>query len=263
MAAAASSMMTTTILAAILISLAGVATTADAKFRAMQWTPAHATFYGDETASETMGGACGYGDLYASGYGTDTAALSTTLFRDGYGCGTCYQLRCVGTSSCYRGSPVITVTATNLCPPNWSIPSDAGGWCNPPRSHFDLAKPAFMKMADWHAGIVPVMYRRVPCVRSGGVRFSLQGNGYWLLVYVMNVAGAGDVGDMWVSGGGQGWMRMSHNWGASYQAFAQLGGRELSFKVTSYTTGETILAAGVAPASWCVGLTYQARVNFR
>jgi hypothetical protein len=32
-----------------------MATTADARFRAMQWTPAHATFYGDETAAETMG----------------------------------------------------------------------------------------------------------------------------------------------------------------------------------------------------------------
>jgi hypothetical protein len=39
----------------LVVSLAGVATTADARFRAMQWTPAHATFYGDETAAETMG----------------------------------------------------------------------------------------------------------------------------------------------------------------------------------------------------------------
>ncbi|XP_006662550.2 putative expansin-A30 [Oryza brachyantha] len=259
----AASSTATAILAALVVCLTGAVTTVDAGFAAMQWTPAHATFYGDETASETMGGACGYGNLYASGYGTDTAALSTTLFRDGYGCGTCYQMRCAGTAACYRGSPVITVTATNLCPPNWALDSNAGGWCNPPRAHFDLSKPAFMKMADWHAGIVPVMYRRVPCVRSGGLRFALQGNAYWLLAYVMNVAGAGDVGDMWVKGGGAGgWVRMSHNWGASYQAFAQLGGQALSFKVTSYTTGQTVLAAGVTPPSWCLGLTYQANVNF-
>ncbi|XP_062201330.1 putative expansin-A30 [Phragmites australis] len=248
---------------ALVVSLVSMATSANARFTAMQWTPAHATFYGDETAAETMGGACGYGNLYATGYGTDTAALSTTLFRDGYGCGTCYQMRCTGSPSCYRGSPVITVTATNLCPPNWAQDSNNGGWCNPPRTHFDLSKPAFMKMAYWRAGIVPVMYRRVPCARRGGLRFALQGNAYWLLAYVMNVAGAGDVGEMWVKrGSSTGWIRMSHNWGAAYQAFAQLGGQALTFKLTSYTTRQTIVATNVAPTSWCLGLTYQARVNF-
>jgi hypothetical protein len=162
---------------------------------------------------------------------------------------------------------VITVTATNLCPPNWAQDSNNGGWCNPPRTHFDLSKPAFMRMAQWRAGIVPVMYRRVPCVRRGGLRFALQGNPYWLLAYVMNVGGAGDVAEMWVKTGGCGgaagaWIRMTHNWGAAYQAFAQLGGQALSFKVTSYTTRQTIVATNVAPANWCLGLTYQARVNF-
>ena len=208
------------------------------------------------------GGACGSGNLYATGYGTDTAALSTTLFKDGFGCGTCYQIRCVGSSWCYRGSPAITVTATNLCPPNWAQDSNNGGWCNPPRAHFDLSKPAFMRMAQWRAGIVPVAYRRVPCVRRGGLRFALQGNPYWLLAYVMNVAGAGDVAEVAVRSGRGAWVRMSHNWGASFQAFAQLGGRALSFRVTSYTTRQTVVAADVAPANWCLGLTYQARVNF-
>jgi hypothetical protein len=121
-----------------------------------------------------------------------------------------------------------------------------------------------MKMAFWRAGIVPVMYRRVPCVRKGGIRFALQGNAYWLLAYVMNVAGAGDVGEMWVKrGSSTGWIRMSHNWGAAYQAFAQLGGEALSFKLTSYTTKQAIVANNVTPANWCLGLTYQARVNFR
>ncbi|XP_061348239.1 expansin-A7-like [Gastrolobium bilobum] len=233
---------------------------AEGIFQPSQWALAHATFYGDETASATMGGACGYGNLFINGYGTDTAALSSTLFNNGYACGTCYQIKCFQSSACYTN--VLTVTATNLCPPNWAEASDNGGWCNPPRTHFDMSKPAFMKIAQWTAGIVPVMYRRVPCVRRGGLRFSLQGNGYWLLVYVMNVGGGGDIANMWVKGSETGWISMSHNWGASYQAFATLSGQAISFKITSYTTAQTIIAWNVAPANWGVGLTYSTNVNF-
>lgn len=107
-----------------------------------------------------LGGACGYGNLFVNGYGTDTVALSSTLFNNGYACGTCYQMKCVQSSACNTNVPYTTVTATNLCPPNWSQASNDGGWCNPPRAHFDMSKPAFMKIAQWKAGIVPVMYRR-------------------------------------------------------------------------------------------------------
>ncbi|XP_065862480.1 expansin-A7 [Euphorbia lathyris] len=227
-----------------------------------QWALAHATFYGDESASETTGGACGYGNLMQNGYGTDTAALSTTLFNNGYGCGTCYQIKCVQSPWCFNNVPFTTVTATNLCPPNWNEDSNNGGWCNPPRTHFDMSKPAFMKIAQWKAGIIPVMFRRVPCKPIGGVRFAFQGNGYWLLVYVMNVGGGGDIANMWVKGSKTGWISMTHNWGASYQAFATLKGQSLSFKLTSYTSKETIFAWNLAPANWNVGLTYKANVNF-
>ncbi|XP_055821861.1 expansin-A18-like [Solanum dulcamara] len=230
-------------------------------FQATPWKLAHATFYGDETASATMGGACGYGNLVTSGYGTDTAALSSVLYNKGFACGQCYQIKCAQSKSCY--STIVTVTATNLCPPNQAQDSNNGGWCNPPRTHFDMAKPAFMKIAQWKAGIVPVSYRRVPCVKKGGIKFSLQGNGYWLLVYVMNVGGVGDIASMWVKGTKTNWLSMSHNWGASYQAFATLSGQALSFKITSYTSHETIIATNVAPSNWQVGMTYQANVNFK
>ncbi|KAK8692812.1 hypothetical protein V6N13_070419 [Hibiscus sabdariffa] len=108
-----------------------------AAYRPSPWAPAHATFYGDGTASETMGGACGYGNLFSNGYG-----------------------------------------------------------------------------------------------------------------------GGGDIAKMWVKGSKTGWISMSHNWGASYQAFATLRGQSLSFKITSYTTKETIICWNVAPANWNLGRTY-------
>ncbi|CAN6311008.1 unnamed protein product [Urochloa humidicola] len=246
----------------LLAGLWGVLAACAAAGGAAAWSPGTATFYGGADGSGTMGGACGYGNLYNAGYGVNNAALSTTLFNDGASCGQCYAITCdtsrSGGQYCKPGNTV-TITATNLCPPNYALP--AGGWCGPGRPHFDMSQPAWANIGDVQAGIIPVQYQQVKCSRSGGVRFSIAGSNYFLLVSVQNLGGSGSVGAAWVKGDSTGWIQMSRNWGANWQALAGLVGQGLSFAVTS-TGGQHLEFLNAAPAWWQFGQTYSTNRQF-
>ncbi|KAE9615738.1 putative expansin/Lol pI [Lupinus albus] len=222
------------------------------------WYEAHATFYGDMNGGGTMQGACGYGNLFEQGYGLQTTALSTALFNDGFACGSCYEIKCVNDPQwCIKGAGSIKVTATNLCPPN-----NNDGWCNPPRKHFNLSMKMFTTIAEYKAGNISVQYRRVPCIKTGGVKFELKGNPNWLLVLVYNVGNAGDISSVSIKGSRSNeWNQMKHNWGENWNTCLNLVGQALSFQVTT-SDGKKLEFNNVAPANWQFRQTYQSKQNF-
>ncbi|KAJ1295445.1 hypothetical protein BS78_01G224700 [Paspalum vaginatum] len=229
---------------------------------ASYWSSGTATFYGGKDGSGTMGGACGYQNLYNAGYGVNNAALSQALFNDGASCGQCYTIMCdTGRSGWCKPGNSVTVTATNLCPPNYALASSGGGWCNPPRPHFDMSQPAWETIGIYRAGIIPVLYQRVRCSRQGGIRFSISGSRHFQLVLVTNVAGSGSIRSMSVKGTGTGWITLTRNWGAQWQSHSALVDQALSFTVTS-TGGQTLSMNNVVPSWWEFGMTFTSNRQF-
>lgn len=160
---------------------------------------------------------------------------------------------------CIPNAGTIKITATNFCPPNYSKPQ--GNWCNPPQQHFDLSMFMFTRIAKYRSGIVPVRYRRVTCIKKGGVKFVINGNPYWILVLVYNVGGAGDVSNVKIKGANTGWLQMSRNWGQNWQSSVNLIEQSLSFQVTT-SDGKWLEFDDIAPGNWQFGQSYEASSNF-
>ncbi|KAF7141521.1 hypothetical protein RHSIM_Rhsim06G0197300 [Rhododendron simsii] len=201
------------------------------------------------SSMSTASGACGYDNTFHAGFGTNTAAVGGALFRGGEACGACYRVTCD-----YKLDPkwclprgVVTITATNLCPP-----INNGGWFNPPRHHFDMSMPAFSRIARQEdEGIVPVLYTR--------------GNPNFNMVMISNVGGSGDVKAAWIRGSIKTrtttWVPMHRNWGANWQSDVDLRSQTLSFKLM-LVDGKMLEFFNVVPSSWKFGQTFAAKNQF-
>ncbi|XP_077234324.1 expansin-like B1 [Tasmannia lanceolata] len=113
-----------------------------------------AAYYPNSDKAGTETGACGFRAFGAKLNSGDVTATSD-LYRDGVGCGACYQVRCTNSNYCSNKGVTVVVT-------------DHGASDN---TDFILSRHAFAKMARTMylapsllvLGVVGIEYRRVSC----------------------------------------------------------------------------------------------------
>ncbi|CAA0820382.1 Putative expansin-B2 [Striga hermonthica] len=220
------------------------------------WGTTQATWYGEKTGAGSDGGSCGYETAVEKPpFSSLITAAASPLYKDGNGCGLCYQVQC--TSEHCSGTPV-TVVITDAC-----------YGCGD--SHlFDLSGTSFRQMAIpgqeqqlQDRGIIDVQYKSVPCNFPGtNVAFRVDpgSNANYLAVAIEYEDGDGltDVAVRKSNTNGD-WIPMTLSWGAVWKANLNGISPPFSFKLTD--SSKTVVAENVIPADYGF-TTYTSNVNF-
>lgn len=204
-----------------------------------------------------LAGACGFGEYgrKMNWYDGRVAAVSG-LYRNGAGCGTCYQVRCLVAELCDSNGAYLVAT-------------DQGYGDN---TDFIMSQRAFLKLGrDDNAsqelkkyGTLDIEYKRVPCTYTGNVLFYIKETssnpGYFALV-ILNVNGIHDVTavEMWQVDSRE-WKPLNRNHGAVFDFPNPPSGEiRLRFKVSGLSGW--VDPKIIIPSNWKAGNTYVTQVQ--
>ncbi|VAH06166.1 unnamed protein product [Triticum turgidum subsp. durum] len=205
------------------------------------------------------GGACGFKHVNQYPFSSMTSCGNQPLFKDGKGCGSCYQIRCSGDKSCSGKIETVMITDMNYYPVA--------------QYHFDLSGTAFGALAKpglneklRHSGIIDIQFRRVPCNFPGlKINFHVVdgSNAVYLAVLIEYEDMDGDViqVDMKEANSGS-WTPMRESWGSIWRMDSnhRLQG-PFSMRITS-DSGKKLVANNVIPANWRPNTDYRSFVQF-
>jgi hypothetical protein len=221
------------------------------------WLEAKATWYGKPTGAgpDDNGGGCGYKDVNKAPFNSMGACGNVPIFKDGLGCGSCFEIKCDKPAECSGEPVVVYITDMNYEP----IAA----------YHFDLAGTAFGAMAKKgeeeklrKAGIIDMQFRRVKCKYGEKVTFHVEKgcNPNYLALLVKYVDGDGDIVAVDIKEkGGDAYEPLKHSWGAIWRKDSD---KPLKFPVTVQITtegGTKSVYNDVIPEDWKPDTAYTAK----
>ncbi|KAG2550594.1 expansin-B2-like [Panicum virgatum] len=227
------------------------------------WLPAKATWYGAPNGAgpDDNGGACGFKGTNQYPFMSMTSCGNQPLFRDGQGCGSCYEIKCTGKNNpaCSGQPRRVMITDMNYYPVA--------------KYHFDLSGTAFGALARpglndklRHAGIIDIQFRRVPCDNRGlTINFHVEqgSNPVYLAVLVEYANKAGTVLQMDLrEAGSRSWTPMRRSWGSVWRLDSN---HPLRAPFSLRVRGEPrkpLVAYNVIPANWRPNTDYRSYVQF-
>ncbi|KAK7850724.1 expansin-like B1 [Quercus suber] len=221
------------------------------------FTRSRATYYGSPDCYGTPSGACGFREFGRTVNDGNVAGVSR-LFRNGTGCGACYQVRCTTPQYCADEGVNIVVTDYGE--------GDKTDFILSPRAYAKLARPNVV-LQLFSYGVVDIEYRRISCKYSGyNLMFKVhESSNYpsYLAIVLIYVSGKNDITavELWQEDCQQ-WTAMRRAYGAVWDfASPPSGPIKLRFQVSGSSGIKWVEPKDALPSDWKAGAAYDSYIQ--
>ncbi|KAL1196145.1 Expansin-like A1 [Cardamine amara subsp. amara] len=212
------------------------------------------------SASTLSSGACSYGSMATTFFAGHIAAAIPSIYKDGAGCGACFQVRCKNPTLCSTKGTTVMVTDLNKNNQTDLVLSS--------RAFRAMAKPILgADKALLKQGLVDIEYKRVICDYGNKkmnvrVEESSQKPNY-LAIKLLYQGGQTEVVAIDIAQvGSSHWSYMTRSHGAVWVTDkVPTGALQFRFVVTGGYDGKIVWSEKVLPVNWETGKIYDAGVQ--